>query len=232
MIRRPRKKFGGALGEAFEELWEAVEAGQIVESDFVSVDKTSRGVIVRARDGGGFGGGGIGDDGEQGEAGEVGATGAVGPVGQSTNSIYLVTNKRLLSASEFFFNQSNDGMAKTGMLGQAGYTQTGKVWWLFDRKKVAWDDATSTLQTYYVDPAVALDGHEPEVGPDFPLPPIIPQGEYNLMADTSDLFVLYTQNDPAGAADFNLYYTGIANTVACPVMKTLNAYGFGYFDYL
>ena len=59
MIRKPRKKFGGALGEAFEELWEAVEAGQIVESDGVSVDRTTRGTVVRAR-----GGGEIGEDGE------------------------------------------------------------------------------------------------------------------------------------------------------------------------
>ena len=49
MIRRPRKKFGGALGEAFDELWEAVEAGQIVESDSMTVDKTTRGTVVRAR---------------------------------------------------------------------------------------------------------------------------------------------------------------------------------------
>ena len=52
MIRRPRKKFGGALGEAFAELWEAVEAGQIVESDSMTVDKTTRGTVVRARGGG------------------------------------------------------------------------------------------------------------------------------------------------------------------------------------
>lgn len=51
MIRRPRKKFGGALGEAFAELWEAVEAGQIVESDGVAVDRTTRGVVLRAGDG-------------------------------------------------------------------------------------------------------------------------------------------------------------------------------------
>ena len=55
MIRRPRKKFGGALGEAFAELWEAVEAGQIVESDGVAVDRTTRGVVLRA------GGGGAGE---------------------------------------------------------------------------------------------------------------------------------------------------------------------------
>ena len=50
MIRKPRKKFGGALGEAFDELWEAVEAGQIVESDSMTVDKTTRGTVVRARE--------------------------------------------------------------------------------------------------------------------------------------------------------------------------------------
>ena len=49
MIRKPRKKFGGALGEAFDELWEAVEAGQIVESDSMTVDKTTRGTVVRAK---------------------------------------------------------------------------------------------------------------------------------------------------------------------------------------
>ena len=51
MIRRPRKKFGGALGEAFEEIWQAIEAGQVIESDEVTVDRTTRGTIVRARGG-------------------------------------------------------------------------------------------------------------------------------------------------------------------------------------
>ena len=209
MIRRPRKKFGGALGEAFDELWEAVEAGQIVESDFVSVDKTSRGVIVRARDGGG----GIGDDGEQGEAGQDGEAGAIGPVGESTNSIYIISKKRLLVEADFFLSHSSEGMAASE-----------HTWWIFNRMKVQWDGSNFT-QTYNYQPAVALDGHEPEVGPDFPLPPIIPQGEYNLMADTSDSFAIFT-------ADLaNVDYSGIEEARVCPIMKTMHSYGFTYFPF-
>ena len=210
MIRKPRKKFGGALGEAFDELWEAVEAGQIVESDSMTVEKTTRGTVVRAR-----GGGEIGEDGEDGvgQNGATGPTGATGPVGESTNSIYIVTHKRLLTESDFFFNHSSEGM-----------TSSGHSWWIFDREKVQWNG--SAFENFYYPPAVAIDGHEPAIGPAFPTPiePFYNQGEYNLMADTSDAFALNT-------AGLTGYYSGIATEDTFPILMATYSYGFTYFDY-
>ena len=111
MIRKPRKKFGGALGEAFDELWEAVEAGQIVESDSMTVDKTTRGTVVRAR------GGVSGDAAKDIEAGDgigveetdnawvVSATGSFGTASASNGVGVGKPTGRLRHSSNFNPNQ-------------------------------------------------------------------------------------------------------------------------------
>lgn len=47
MIRKPAKRFGGALGDEFAKLWEAVVANQINSVHGGEVDHTSTGTIIR-----------------------------------------------------------------------------------------------------------------------------------------------------------------------------------------
>lgn len=55
MIQKPPKRFGGALGEEFSKLWDAVVAGQVIPAPGQNVSRTSRGTIIepKAKAGGG-----------------------------------------------------------------------------------------------------------------------------------------------------------------------------------
>ena len=46
MIRRPQKRFGGALQEEFSLIWDAIESAQVLPSPNVSRNVTSRGTTI------------------------------------------------------------------------------------------------------------------------------------------------------------------------------------------
>ena len=58
MIQKPPKRFGGALGEEFSKLWDAVVAGQVIPAPGQNVSRTSRGTIIEPKAKAGGAGGG------------------------------------------------------------------------------------------------------------------------------------------------------------------------------
>ena len=47
MIRRPTKRFGGALQEEFDKLWDAIVSAQVVSAPGYQLDKTTQGTVLR-----------------------------------------------------------------------------------------------------------------------------------------------------------------------------------------